>query len=275
MALVAILEPDLQARARLTAALGPTHELRICSDWTSLWDLVQRFPVQACVLDLDTTPSASNSRELHRLRRQHPDVGVVLYGHYAGREEELFELGRHGADRLVLTRTPVRPGRIARAVDEALAAALAARVARRLEGSLPAPAVGLLTWCIEHAEERPGVEALAEAHASSARGLARRLRSHDLPTPSRLLLWGRLFRAIQLLGDEDTTVERVAYRLGYSSGPALRRALRKETGHPPTEIQRRGGISCMVDAFLQSRPGRKVQRREPPGLDSDSEEASG
>jgi AraC-like DNA-binding protein len=80
--------------------------------------------------------------------------------------------------------------------------------------------------------------------------LQRTLRRADLPTPSRILLWGRLLSAAHLLDRDEVSVDRVAHHLGYAAGSSLARALRRETGLPPSEIRSRGGIQCVLDALL-------------------------
>jgi AraC-like DNA-binding protein len=54
-----------------------------------------------------------------------------------------------------------------------------------------------------------------------------------------------------MLSDRRTSVEQVAYALGYSSGAALARALRRETGYPPVDVLSRGGIGCVLDGFAR------------------------
>jgi AraC-like DNA-binding protein len=124
-----------------------------------------------------------------------------------------------------------------------------------------------LKWAIENSHHGPSVDELAEFFTRSPRTLARVLRKDGAPSPGRLLLWGRLLRAAHLLADRRSTVEQVAYLLGYSSGAALARALRRETGYPPGEVMRRGGIGCVLDGFarreIHPAPPRNAPRWRP------------
>ena len=58
--------------------------------------------------------------------------------------------------------------------------------------------------------------------------------------PARFLLWGRLFWAARLLSNAELSVECAAFRLGYSSAPALGRALRREIGLSTGDLRARG-----------------------------------
>lgn len=218
--------------------------------WRQLLRLVMRHPVDLCVLDLYDPFRPVSFQQLQRLTRKHPDLAILVYTDFTGRESDLFDLGRlqvHG----VLQATGHESRRhIQAAVDGGLARAVAARVVRTLEGRLPPLALDCIGWAIEHAEEQPRVVDLARAVSMSPRTLARDLRAQDLPTACRLLLWGRLLQAARLLESQGATVDQVAFRVGYATGGALRRALNRLCGCPPGELKRRGGLTAALEAFL-------------------------
>lgn len=102
---------------------------------------------------------------------------------------------------------------------------------------------------------------LADALALTPAVLARELHEWRLPSPARLILWGRLFRAARLLANPERSVEDTAYRLGYSSASALRRALRRETGLASTELRRQSALTCALDGFLRREARARERRR--------------
>ncbi|MBW3536123.1 MAG: AraC family transcriptional regulator, partial [Gemmatimonadetes bacterium] len=153
-------------------------------------------------------------------------------------------------DGVLPVETSPGPAHIRREVERALARALAVRVTETLEGRLSELGRDALRWSIIHATESPTVEDLAMAIGRTPAAFARDLRERHLPPPRRILLWGRLFQGAHLMTRGDRSVEAVALRLGYSSRTALSRAFRRETGLPPTEVTRRGGISCVLEGFL-------------------------
>jgi AraC-like DNA-binding protein len=180
-----------------------------------------------------------------------PPLAIVVYSDFAVRELDLFELGRLKIDGVILTGATDQPAETRRAVAGALAAAAAMGVTGALQGQVHPLGIDCLRWAIEHAEDAPNAEQMAEALALTPAALARARHDRRLPTPSRLLLWGRLFRAARLLDNPDRSVESAAFRLGYSSASALGRAFRRETGFRPSELRTRGPVACAMDGFLR------------------------
>ena len=237
--------------ARLLAALADQHELIDCGSVEQFWEVVMSTSVDGCVVDIDHPSSALSLNDLQRLRRRVPPIAIVVAGSFENRELDLFELGRLKIDGVILTDGPDPVHEARRAVAGALAAAGASGVTAALTGQVHPLGLESLRWSIEHAEETPSVAQLAEALALSLPVLTRELRQRRLPTPARLLLWGRLFRAARMLSDPELSVEDIAYRLGYSSASALGRALQRETGLPPSELRGRGAIPCALEGFLK------------------------
>ena len=239
----------MRLSARLTAALSEQHELIECRGLEQFWDVVMSGPVDGCIVDIYHAASTLSLTDLQRLRRRMPPLAIVVYADFQDRELDLFELGRLKVDGVILSGTTDDLTETRGAVAGALAAALGVMAA--LDGQLHPLGMECLRWSIEHAEESPTVEQLAEALALTPSVLGRELHDRRLPSPSRLLLWGRLFRAARILSNADRSVEDTAFRLGYSSAAALGRALRRETGFAPNELRRRGSLAATLDGFLR------------------------
>src|SRR4051812_15394685 len=150
-------------------------------------------PVDGCVVDIDHRSSALSLNDLQRLRRRVPPLAIVVAGNFESRELDLFELGRLKIDGVILSGSADPVNETRRAVAAALGAAGALGVTAALTGQVHPLGLESLRWAIEHAEETPTVAQLAEALALSPPVLTRELRQRQLPTPARLLLWGRLF----------------------------------------------------------------------------------
>lgn len=259
MARLAMLQPDPRAAARLLAALADDHGLIQCRDVSRFWDVVTTRQVDGCVVDIYHPTHALSLRELQRLRRQVPPLAIVVYADFSERELDLFELGRLKVDGVILTGTTDHPAETRRAVSGALAAAGALGVVDALRGKLQPFGIECLRWGIEHAEDKPSVEQLADSLALTPTSLRRELHDLLLPAPSRLLLWGRLFRAALILENTHRSVEGTAFWLGYSSKSALGRAFRREIGLTPSELRRRGPLACTLDGFMRRETRRRVR----------------
>jgi AraC-like DNA-binding protein len=251
LARLAVLQPDPRAAARLNAALAGHHALVECPCVNSFWEMVMTGPVDGCVIDIYHPSHALSLAELQRLRRRMPPLAIVVYSDFSDRELDLFELGRLKIDGVILTGATDQPAETRRAVAGALAAAAAMGVTGALQGQLHPLGIDCLRWAIEHAEDAPTAQQMADALALTPAALARELHDRRLPTPSRLLLWGRLLRAARMLDNRDRSVEGTAFRLGYSSASALGRAFRRETGFTPSELRSRGPVVCALDGFLR------------------------
>lgn len=258
MARLAVLEPDARLAARLSAALSDHHELIECGSLAELWDVVTNRTVDGCILDIYHREHPVPLADLQRLRRRMPPLALIVYADFEHRELDLFELGRLKIDGAILPGGPDHAAETRGAVDAALAAAGALGVVTALDGQLHPLGIECLRWSIEHAEESPTVAQLAEGLALTPAQLARELHDRHLPSSARFLLWRRLFWAARLLSSPDLSVECAAFRLGYSSAPALGRALRREVGMSPSGLRERGPVACAMDAFLK----RELRRRE-------------
>lgn len=253
MALIALFLPDSHAWARLVDAVGDEHELLRCESWSTLWESAVRRPVAGSIVDPYNSFDPVALPELLHFRRRFSSQALVVYGDFAGRELDLYHLGRLGVDGVILAGRDESRRRLRDRVEVALSCSLAKRVADALGGVLPELGIRCLRWAIEHADENAQVPDLARAVRMSPRALSRELRALGLSAPRHLLLWGRLFQAARMLDATDVTVEEVAFRLGYATGASLGRAFREQAGVSPTElVGRDGGVDRVLAAFITS-----------------------
>ena len=94
MAILAALLPDAAAGARFASALDDHHHVMHAPSWRQLLRLVMRHPVDLCVLDLYDPFRPVSFQQLQRLTRKHPDLAILVYTDFTGRESDLFDLGR-------------------------------------------------------------------------------------------------------------------------------------------------------------------------------------
>jgi AraC-like DNA-binding protein len=196
----------------------------------------------------DPAPSTPLNH-LRQLRRRYPTLALVIASDFTDREMELYHLGRLRVDGVIRMEEGPPPREILAVVDRAIAASLATRVV--LAGGISLPPLGqeAIRWAIEHAESRPQVSQLAAAMAMGPRPLSREMKALNLGSPRRFLLWGRLIQASHLLERSTETVESVAFRLGYSSGGALGKALKRHVGFSPTVLLEGGGAELAIRVF--------------------------
>ncbi|MFH1766083.1 MAG: AraC family transcriptional regulator [Gemmatimonadota bacterium] len=244
-----LLQSDQRAAAVLIGALDPSHRVRSVVDFEELEVLLQSVAPQACILDLFDPPPSIPFTALRRLRRNHPTVALIIASDFDGREMDLYHLGRLSVDGVIRMDALPSARDILAVVDGAIAASLATLVVLSNAEEIPPLAQEAIRWAIEHAETRPQVSELAAALALSPRALIRAMKALNLVSPRLLLLWGRLIRASHLLERSSETVESVAFHLGYATGGALGKALKRHVGCSPTKLLERGGLAWTLEVF--------------------------
>lgn len=252
MARLALHQPDARSGARLTAALGGTHKVIGCPDWSDLLDVLDTGSVEGCLVDADHPSPGEGLRRVTELRRHRPDLALIGFTDRTGPVDYL-QLGAAGLEAFV---TPA-DGAIAtrNAVDDALALRRGRAVTDALEGLLARPAPEALGWAVARAAAVPTVEDMAAALGVSLHALRRDLVAEGLPTPGTFLLWGRLASVAFRLSWDQRPVEQTAFTLGYASPPSLARATRLHLGVPPSRLALLGPghvLSAFVSDILDA-----------------------
>jgi AraC-like DNA-binding protein len=69
------------------------------------------------------------------------------------------------------------------------------------------------------------------------------------PPPQKLITWGRLIVAAQMLEDGQRTADGVARMLDFPSGSAFRNTCQRYLGATPQEIRSKGGAAWVASRF--------------------------
>ncbi len=244
-----LLQPDVRSQAVLRAALEDHFLLSRCQTWRELERSARRCDPLGCLLDIFDPRLPIPLSTLRRFRRKHPFVALIIGSDFTGKELELYHLGRANVDGVIRLEDNPTPREIRKEIRGALASSLAERVVQTVTRDLPPLAQEAVRWAIEHAADRPQVSDLASALALNPRSFLREMKTMAMAPPRTLLLWGRLIHASHLLERLHETVEGVAFGLGYASGGALRKALKRHVGCNPTILLKRGGLAWTLEEF--------------------------
>lgn len=271
MSLIATLLPEVTHVQRLLAALRDRHELYPCEDWPSLVRACEREAVRVAVVDLFAQPMVGEG-ELRLLKLRLPQLTIVAYVSVGpDRGRALFEAGRAGVDGLVQAGENDAPRPLLAVIEKAESNSLVGFVRRSLDGvdALVAAAVLL---SVARAHERLSPASLATLLATPRRVLTQRLAAAGFPAPQRLLTWGRLILAANLLEDEHRSADRVAKALDFPSGSAFRNTCQRYLRASPGQVRERGGSAYVMRILLHrvnarlattSQPRRVASRRSP------------
>jgi AraC-like DNA-binding protein len=161
----------------------------------------------------------------------------------------LMEYAKAGVSQLVFQGVDDLKASLRSALDAAFDQASAVALGADLEPLIPSTIVPFLRYCLEHARRNITVEEVAVAMGVHRKTLVDRLKAARLPSPRAMIGWCRLLVAARMLDDPGRTVEQVALKLDFPSGPALRNMFKRYTGLRTTEVRQNGGVRCLVHAF--------------------------
>ena len=249
MGIVAALLPNTERVYRLHNAIHGRHTLEPCTDWPALGRLCDSEPVHLVVLDLYATEPMS-LEPVRQLKRRFPRLIVVAYlSPRPERLHDLFDAGRAGLDGLVLADRDDSPAAFAAILEQAEARGVAAALRGALAAQHPSVRDAVMV-AVTRAHERLTTESLARTVSLSRRRLTRRLIDDGFPPPQRILAWGRLIVAAQLLEDHHRSADGVALALHFPSGSAFRNTCQRYLGATPTEIRTLGGATFVIRRLL-------------------------
>lgn len=249
MGILTALLPTPRCLARLEAAVGTLHAVRVATSWQALERVCAENPVDVAVVDLyaDGTP---NFDAVRRLRARFGTVTLIAYvALMPERTRDLFDLGRAGVVGLLLTDLDDRPRTVRSVVERAQARGAAEELRRHLAAQSPLVRDAVLV-AVTRAHEHLNGKMLAEILATSRRTLSGELERAGFPPPSKLVTWGRLMVAGQMLTDRQRSADAVSRALDFPSGSAFRNTCQRYLNLKPTEIRDAGGAGAVVDKFF-------------------------
>lgn len=253
MAFVALLTRDRALRGLVERTVEGAHSIAGTPSWQGLGRTVRERPVTLAVLDVSTLPGDRPLESaIAELRSSFPNLGLILLASRHQNPVSLFHLGRAGIPHLILLGVEELDRELPRALLRASERGASTLVARALGPYLPARELAAIRIAMNGVHHRWSAEEFAARVGLSRPFLSERLKACGLPSAGHLLVWTRLLHAGFWLAEPGRTGESVSRQLEYSSGAAFRRALRLYTGATPTKVIREGGLSFVMDRFLDA-----------------------
>lgn len=250
MGVIAALLPNPARLFRLRSAVRGRHTVEVCRDWDDVERLCAERPVHLAIVDLYAT-GAMTLEPLRQLKRVFPRLGTVAYvAPAADRAHDLFDAGRSGIDALILADVDDDPMRIAAILEQAEARGVAGHLRTTLEQLRPV-ARDTVLLVVTRAHEHLTTDELSRRLALTRRVLAKHLDQARLPTPQRLITWGRLVVASHLLEDLERSADSIAYALHFPSGSAFRNTCQRYLQATPSEIRANGGATWVIGRMLE------------------------
>jgi AraC-like DNA-binding protein len=256
-AVLALLR-DRDAVARVTDALRPGVPgappaagagIRSVARVADLRDALAARPYALVVVEARDADGVSTEETVRALRARHPSLAVLGYATARpGLSGDVLALARAGVHELVVAGIDDVATVLRAALARTARRSSAERLLAELAGFVPADALPLLRYGLEHAAAAPTVEELARALGVSRQALATRMRAAGLPAPRALAVWCRLLLAAELLAGAGRSVDEVSLTLDFPSSNAFRNVLRRHAGVGPSDV-RRAGSGVVLAAF--------------------------
>ena len=248
MATLAAMITDPQALQRLNAAVHGEHRLVHCTSWDALEKACQDDAVTLAILDLFAEGKA-HFDVIRRLKMRAERISLVAYVTVTPeRARDLFDAGRAGLDGLLIAGQDDTPAAFRAVLERAEARGVAQLLRPRLT-TFDAVVRDAIMVAVTRAHLRLTGQRLAEICGTSKRALLAALADAKCPPPQKLITWGRLIVAAQMLEDGQRTADGVARLLDFPSGSAFRNTCQRYLGATPQEIRAKGGAAWVASRF--------------------------
>jgi AraC-like DNA-binding protein len=248
-----VLLLDRVARARVVEALRPYTAVVFAASAADLMARVTSGPVSFVILECRDSDGCPTVPVVQTIRRGYPSIPIVAYAP-TGRtsSSDILAMAHAGIHELIMEGFDDVSVALRTVAERATRQCAAARVLDALQPDLPRPAVPFIQFCLERSWRAPSVAEAARYLGIHPKTLIYRLRRTNLPPPSVMIGWCRLFVAAHLLEDPHRSVAQVALALDFGSSAALRGMFRRYTGLRPQEIREHGGLATVLSAFHRS-----------------------
>jgi len=248
---IATLLPEERCLLRVVQAVQGQHTVIPCHTWEEVFRTCEDEAVHLAALDLFADGKANFDR-VRQLKLRFARVTLVAYVTFTpGRARDLFDAGRAGFDGLIIVDHDDSPLQLKSVLGQAEARGVAGLLRHRLGPLHPIVRDAVLV-SVTRAHLRLTSHRLAEILSASRRTLVARLAGDGFPPPQKLITWGRLVVASQMLEDASRSADSVARILDFPSGSAFRNTCQRYLHATPQEVRASGGAAFVVDLFLKS-----------------------
>lgn len=249
MGIVAALLRSPEQMHRLRAAIRGRYPVTPCDGWDAVRRLCDTEPVSLAVLDL-YQDGAMDLDHVRQLRRLYPRLVTVAYVAISpDRMRDVFDAGRAGLDGLIIADRDDAPTDLWAILEQAETRSVASGLRTALANCDPTVRDAVLV-AVTRAHENLSGDGLARLLSIPRRSLTKRLTIAGFPPPPRLLTWGRLIVAAQMLDDLNRSADAVSAALKFPSGSAFRNTCQRYVHATPTELRQRGGAEYVVSLLL-------------------------
>lgn len=237
-------------RPRFAEACKAFGDIVWCDDLDELSMRASAREALAVIVDVVDRAGASSAPAVARIRQRRPDLPIILWCERSAVDgATLSALLEAGLSAIVVRGETDFERRLLSAVSRASDVAFQQLTDQALHRRVPTPFIPVVRFCLDHAASTPRVEVVARVVGLSSKALAAQLKRAGLPPVSTLVMWSKALVAAYRLEKTTETVAVIARSLGFSSGSALRRLLKRCANEPPQALRAPGGFGWVLRCF--------------------------
>jgi len=245
--LVQLAQAEL--RPRFAEACRAFGDLVWCDDRDELVARAAFREALAVVIDLADAEGESTESVVRRIRAQRPILPIVLWAERATAAAVLPGFAAAGVSAIVFRDDPDLEVRLLSALTRARDVAFQQLTDQALHRRVPSSLIPVFRVCLDHAARLPRVEGIARSVGLKPQALASRLRQAGLPPLSAIVMWSRALIAAYRLEHSTEPVVEIARSLGFASGSALRRLLKRCANETPNGVRQPGGFGWTLRCY--------------------------
>ena len=240
---------EVALRPRFAEACKAFGDVVWCDDLDELVARSSAREALAVVVDLTDRGGASTAAAVARIRPRRPELPAILWCDRAAAAEHLGALATAGISSVVFRDDTELERRLLSAITRASDVAFQQLTDQALHRRVPYPFIPVVRYCLDHAASMPRADVIARSVGLTPKALGVQLRRVGLPPVSALVMWSKALVAAYRLEKTTEPVAVIARSLGFSSGSALRRLLKRCTNEVPQVLRDPGGFGWTLRCF--------------------------
>ena len=241
---------DAGLRPRFAETCKAFGEIVWCDDLDELVGRAAAREALAVVIDVTDRGGLPTGAAITAMRARRPELPIVLWCDRQRVGPDAFAAAAaSGVSAVVFRDDSDLEHRLLSALTRAADVTFQQLTDQALARRVPSALVPLVRFCLDRAGAMPQVEIIARAVGVAPRRLSAELRSAGLPPLKELITWSRLLTAAYRLEHSRESVGTIARSVGFGSGSALGRLLRRYANESPRVVRAPGGFGWVLRCF--------------------------
>jgi hypothetical protein len=240
---------DVGDRPRFAEACKAFGDVVWCDDLEELALRATAREALAVVVDVADRQGTPSAEAVAEMRRHRPELPIVVWCDRDAAIIPLSRLAEAGVSAVVFRDESDLERRLLASITRSTDVAFHHLTDQALFRRVPDPLIPVVRYCLDHAAGMPRVEVMARSVGLTPRSLRHELRRADLPPVSVLVAWSKALLAAYRLEHTTESTLVIARSLGFTSGGALSRLLKRCANDTAQGLREPGGFGWVLRCF--------------------------